>query len=131
MFSFLEQYWWAVLLGGTCLVEIVPVKINPVSTFLKWAGRKLTGPITDRLDKMEKDIEENEKDRIRYTVLDFSNSCRNGRRHTKEEFAHIFQLNQKYESLMRRFGGVNQVYKVELEYLNELYRELVENNGFL
>ena len=48
-----------------------------------------------RLERMT-----DEKDRIRYEVLDFANSCRNGRRHTKDEFQHIIDLNDKYEVLL-------------------------------
>lgn len=38
----------------------------------------------------EKEADENEMDRIRSEVLDFANSCRQKRRHTKEEYDHIF-----------------------------------------
>ena len=36
------------------------------------------------IEEQSKRIDENEKDRIRYEILDFANSCHNGRNHTKD-----------------------------------------------
>ena len=131
MFSFLQNYWWAVLLGGSCLVEIVPIKWNPLSSLFKWIGQKINGPLLDRLGKIEKELDENEKDRIRWEVLDFANSCRNGRRHTRDEFAHILALNDKYEVLLEKTNDTNGFFTMEIEYIKDLYSELQESNGFL
>lgn len=72
-------------------IQIAPIKINPWTSLIKWIGRSLTSNINDKLIKMENDlkslsfdIDENEKDRIRWEVLDFANSCREGRRHSKD-----------------------------------------------
>lgn len=67
-------------------IEITPIKWNPLSSAFKWLGRKLTARIEDDLAAIHKEIEENEKDRIRWEILDFANSCRNGRKHTKDEY---------------------------------------------
>jgi len=76
-------------------------------------------------------IEENEKDRIRWEILDFANSCRNGRKHTKDEYQHIIALNDKYKDLLEKTGDKNGVFEAEYEYIKKLYAERQEKNDFL
>lgn len=72
-----------------------------------------------------------EKDRIRYEVLDFANSCRNGRRHTRDEFQHIIDMNDKYEKLLRETNDKNGVFAEEYRYIVELYHKCQIENDFL
>jgi aspartyl/asparaginyl-tRNA synthetase len=72
-----------------------------------------------------------EKDRIRYEVLDFANSCRNGRRHTRDEFQHIIDMNDKYEKLLRETNDKNGVFVEEYRYIVELYHKCQKENDFL
>lgn len=59
----------------------------------------------------------NEKDRIRYEILSFANSCRNGVKHTKDEFEHIVELNTKYKKLLEETDDENGVFEIEYEYI--------------
>ena len=77
----------------SCFIEITPIKWNPISSLFNWLGKKMTASACQNLEIIKKDldeqrkmIEENEKDRIRWEILDFANSCRNNRKHTKDEF---------------------------------------------
>lgn len=72
-----------------------------------------------------------EKDRIRYEVLDFANSCRNGRRHTRDEFQHIIDLNDKYERLLHETNDANGVFSEEYKYIVDLYHKCQIENDFL
>ena len=83
------------------------------------------------IQEMNKDIDENEKDRIRWQVLDFANSCRNGRRHTKDEFQHIITLNDKYTELLKRTNDKNGYFDEEYKYIQELFRDCQNKNNFL
>ena len=92
----------------------------------------------EKLDDMKKEITEiraqqwaDEKDRIRYEVLDFANSCRNGRRHTRDEFQHIISLNDKYEELLARTNDKNGVFEEEYGYIVNLYHKCQVENDFL
>lgn len=78
-----------------------------------------------------KTIDENEKDRIRWEILDFANSCRYGRKHTKDEFVHIMSLNDKYKLLLEKTNDRNGVFEIEYEYIHNLYKHLLDNNAFL
>ena len=126
-------------------IQITPIKINPWSKLFKWIGGLITAESDKKIDalitttdKMGKDIvklqqnmDENEKDRIRWEILDFANSCRNGLKHTKDEFQHIVTLNDKYRQLLKVTNDTNGVFEVEYEYIKKLYQERQEKNDFL
>lgn len=126
-------------------IQITPIKINPWTTLFKWIGKlinadsnKRIDALIEKTDNMKEDIKtlttnmnENEKDRIRWEILDFANSCRNGRRHTKDEFQHIITLNDKYKNLLALTGDKNGVFEAEYDYIRRLYEERQEKNDFL
>ena len=122
---------WQIIVILSLFIEITPIKWNPLSSAFKWLGRKLTARIEDDLTAIHKEIEENEKDRIRWEILDFANSCRNGRKHTKDEYQHILTLNDKYIQLLSRTHDKNGVFEAEYEYIKKLYAERQMKNDFL
>ena len=119
-------------------IEISPIKVNPLSAIVKWLGKLFTGDTSKKLDGLlnkveaiENNVTENEKDRIRWEILDFANSCRNDRRHTRDEFQHIITLNDKYRRLLEKTNDKNGVFEVEMEYIKDEYAERLKNNDFL
>ena len=119
-------------------IEITPIKFNPWSRIIKWFGDKLNHESNQKIDSLttvvknlEQEIDENEKDRIRWEILDFANSCRNGIKHTKDEFQHIITLNDKYKRLLSKTHDVNGVFDSEYAYIQELYTERQKKNDFL
>ena len=64
-------------------------------------------------------------------MLDFANACRNGVRHTKDEFQHIIDVNDKYEELLRQTNDTNGVFKEEYQYILKVYHSCQEKNNFL
>lgn len=138
------------------VIQITPIKINPWTKIFKWIGKLITEDsdknikaLINKTDKLESSIKsvkedlksetnaikdrinENEKDRIRWEILDFANSCRNGRKHTKDEFQHIITLNDKYGVLLKKTNDKNGVFEVEYKYILYLYNRLLEKNEFL
>ena len=111
--------------------EVSPIKVNPIASLLRWVGKRMFEPFDSRLDKLEKSIDENEIDRIRWEVLDFANTCRNGRRHTKEEFDHIIAQNDKYHKLLEKYAMENGVFDAEYAYILRLYKKCQDENDFL
>lgn len=102
-------------------------------------------PVSDKLEQVYLEIEAikeeqkairaehkaDEKDRIRHEVLEFANSCRHGRRHSKDEFLHIIDLNDKYERLLRETCDTNGVFSEEYHYIVDLYHKCQVENDFL
>lgn len=146
IFDWMLAHWSVTAFCITCVIQVTPIiKCNPLTALFKWIGRLTTADvmkeiktvqsdvleIKENIDSQQQTIDENERDRIRWEILDFANSCRNGRKHTKDEFEHIITLNGKYESLMQKSGETNGVYTMEYEYLMEIYRKCQRENSFL
>ena len=129
--TWLGDYWLVAALLGAGLVEVTPIKVNPLSWLLKWVGSRVNGEMLKRIDKLEANVDTNEMDRIRWEVLDFANSCRNGRRHTQDEFEHIITLVKKYEGLLKKCGKENGVFEMEYKYIVKLYEKCQQTNDFI
>jgi hypothetical protein len=128
VFNWILRNWGFCLFFIAAFVQFTPaIKLNP----LGWLGDKLLGKLTKRIEGIERTVDENEKDRIRYEILDFANSCRNKRRHTKDEFDHIIILKAKYGKLLEKTNDSNGVFDAEYEYILELYRRCQRENSFL
>ena len=121
--EWLAGNWGLAVIASLGLVEFTPIKINPLSRLLKWVGDKVNGEMLKRIDTLELNVDTNEMDRIRWEVLDFANSCRNGRKHTQDEFEHIITLVKKYEVLLKKLGKENGVFELEYQYIKELYQK--------
>lgn len=129
---------WTIVIIVSIFIQITPIKINPWSALFKWIGKTITGNacskidgLIDKVEKIEKDVKTNEKDRIRWEILNFANSCRNNRKHTRDEFQHIVALNDKYKRLLQETNDTNGVFEVEYNYIQDLYAERLEKNDFL
>lgn len=130
-------------------VEIVPVKWCPISSLMKWLGKTLTADIradigtlqqamsndndeiTKRLDEQEKSIDMSRIGSIRTLVLDFANSCRNGQKHSKQQFNHVMSENGEYVKLIDKYKLQNDVYKLDYEFIQHCYKDCMDNNSFL
>ena len=129
---------WTIIIVVSVFIQITPIKINPWSALFNWIGKTITGNacskidgLIDKVGKIEKDVKTNEKDRIRWEILDFANSCRNNRKHTRDEFQHIVALNDKYKRLLSETNDSNGVFEVAYNYIQDLYAERLEKNDFL
>lgn len=119
-------------------VEITPIKINPITSLLKYCGSRINEDLRNdikdmksNIEKLENKVDANEIDRIRWEILDFSNSCRNKRKHTRDEFLHIIELNQKYHKIINEKGIENGQIDIEYAFIEKLYKNCLENNTFL
>ena len=129
---------WTIIIIVSIFIQITPIKINPWSALFKWIGQQVTGNACNKIDGLvekishiEEDVKTNEKDRIRWEILDFANSCRNNRRHTREEYQHIIALNDKYCKLLKETHDANGVFEADYKYIKKLYAERLEKNDFL
>lgn len=138
-FDWILSHWAFSAFVLTCVVQITPaIKWNPITSLFRWIGKVVTDDVMKEIktvkeiqEKQQAAIDENEKDRIRFEVLDFANSCRNGRKHTKDEFDHIIVLNKKYSKLLQKSDDSNGVFEAEYEYIMELYKMCQRENKFL
>ena len=129
--QFRGGFYALIFVATAACFEISPIKINPVSTFLKWLGRKLNGELQGQLDRLAEDVDINRVEQIRWEILNFANSCRHKRKHTKDEFTHILQQHSKYEALIQKKGIENGVIDEEYKYIVEVYNRCCHENSFL
>jgi len=126
------DHWGSILVILSLFIQWTPsIKWNPWTSLFKWIGNVIFGDMRKKIDSMAKAIDDNEKDRIRWEVLAFSNSCRNDTKHSKDEFEHIVALNEKYKTLLAKTKDSNGVFEAEYEYIVELYKERLRKNDFL
>lgn len=139
VFDWILAHWAFCAFALACFIQITPVvRCNPLTALFAWAGKLITTDVMREIScvkaaqkELECAIDENEKDRIRFEVLDFASSCRNGQLHTKDEFEHIIVLNKKYHRLLNKTGDENGVFDAEYEYIYELYQKCQRENDFL
>lgn len=149
IFDWLGGNWGWFVAGFCFFFEITPIKINPISSIFNWIGTKITIDIKRDIEEMKCNTQnhydelkteiENTKyavdmqriANIKAVVLDFANSCRNGRKHSKEEFTYILSENNEYEELIRKYKLVNNVYKEDFAYIKEIYHDCMRENKFL
>lgn len=87
--------------------------------------------LKERLDAMEKSNDMQTIRQIKAHVLDFANSCMNGRKHTFRDFRNIIKENKTYESLVAKYDLENDVYKDDFEFIMEIYHDCKKNRSFL
>ena len=128
-----------------CLVEVTPIKINPLSWVFKWIGSKANEELRaevkylrdglhdarGELNSLISDVEQMKVDSMRWDILTFANACHCGKRHTKEEWNHTISQCQEYEDYVERKNISNGVIVEETKYLRELYQGIIKENDFL
>lgn len=136
--DFIANNWGWIVTVFLAFFEITPIKIKPISALCKWIGKKITGSIeedikniNERLNETEKAIDYTRMANIKALVLDFANSCRNGRKHSREEFTHILSENDVYESLVKKYDIKNSVYQQDYKFVKDLYQKCLKENSFL
>ncbi len=131
IFAWVKGNWGWIIAVLSVLFEITPIKLHPVTAVLRWIGNRLTGDIRQDIADLRRDVDEQRMSGIRSLVLDFSNSCLNGRKHTKEEFDHIIEENKTYEELVKKYKIQNEVYKEAYAYIKRIYRKRMDRRDFL
>lgn len=117
MQELIDNYVW--LLGILALIgiELSPIKISPIKylgvVIGGWLGIK---EIKEKVNKLEKEVDANELDRIKYEILQFSGSLRNGLKRSETDYMHIEAIFTKYRS-----KGGNTYIVHEMEYIRECH----------
>lgn len=109
----LEQY--GVIIGFLALIgiEISPIKFNPFSLLGKICGKLLgINALETKIDNIQKEVDINERDRIRYEILQFSGSLRNGLERTQNDYDHIEEIYEKYQK-----KGWNSYIHSEMDFI--------------
>lgn len=109
------------------LIITVSKYIGAISAIVGALTGILNKLLNSKLDPISNKIDNNEKDRLRYEILTFANSLRNGNKHTRQEFETIFYFYDKYEEIISQLKLKNGYLEEEMKFVKESYerRELV------
>lgn len=122
MKTIIEQY--GVLLGVLAMIgiEISPIKINPFTWLGKICGKLLgIDDLKKQIQKVDKKVDINEIDRIKYEISQFSGSLRNGLKREEFDYQHIEELFGKYQKL-----GGNSFVASEMEFIRSCRNTVVD-----
>lgn len=129
---------FVIIFGVLSLVEIAPIKVNPWSKVLKWIGDMINhntqvelAKISKEVSDLKKDFEDKKANDMRWDILNFTNSCRRGNSHSKDEWWHCMGQIKEYEKYTEEKGISNGVIDEDAQYLRELYHERNLKNDFL
>ena len=127
--------WLAIF---SIVVEVAPIKVNPWTAILKSIGNRMNADILTRINEVETQLEKqdakidnNEKDRIRFEILDFARTCRKHEKHTKEEFDHIFEQYDKYEVILASLEQPNGKVTQAMHFISEVYQKILVEDDFI
>lgn len=127
-FDWCLAHWSFVAFVLAIFIQITPaIKWNPITAL----GNLLLGSIRKELASIREQMDEDKKDTIRWEVLNFATSCRNGVLHTKDDFEHVINQNDKYHKLLQKTGDTNGVFEEEYNYILRIYHDRQEKNDFL
>lgn len=121
--TIIEQY--GVLLGVLAMIgiEISPIKINPFTWLGKICGKLLgIDDLNKKITKVDEKVDINERDRIRYEILQFSGSLRNGLTRTDNDYTHIEELYEKYHNQL----NANSYITSEIEFIRSCRNTVVD-----
>lgn len=105
--------------GVSFVIEKTPIKINPLSIIKKF----LVGDLSEKIDTIGKRVDENEKDRIRETILSYKKSMDNGIPLSEHEYEYILKIYDKYDKILHGNSFVQDV----VNEIKILYKKQLEN----
>lgn len=111
--EFMNQYGAIIAFLALIGIEIAPIKFHPFTLLGRICGKLLgIDALEKKIDKIQKEVDINERDRIRYEILQFSGSLRNGLHRTENDYDHIEELYEKYIK-----KGWNSYISSEMEFI--------------
>ena len=137
----------------SALIEFVPIKLNPISDFLNWVGKRTNKELDGRIKELDGRIEDLEgkvshisskqesigasmleQDAIncRIRILRFSDEIRRGVRHSQESFDQTLSDITKYKKYCEEHPDFeNEKTVMANERIKKAYDKCMDDNDFL
>lgn len=80
-----------------------------------------------KIMELIKTNEMNEISRIRWEIIEFSNSINNDQKHVRDEYRHIKDENRRYHELIEKYNINNGIIDEEMEKINRHYEQHKES----
>lgn len=146
LFKAHTSWWIAALVCLSLLIEITPVKFNPLSWLAKKIGKAFNGEVMKEIGTLKtevkdikkdvNDIREEAKEREatsrRTRILEFGDEILHGVDYSKEHFDQILLDITEYENYCDEHEHyMNNVAKATIKHIKHVYQNCLENDGFL
>ena len=115
LIEIINDYWSLILISILSLIEIVPIKISPI----EFIGKKLNKLTNEKLDKLDKKIEDYHQEDAKILISDFVQDIKNGE--IKSETQWISMLNFVNEYINK---GWNSKVKQDALFIEREYQKL-------
>ena len=113
----IKKYAWVIGVLTLIGIEIAPIKFSPIkmlgAALSRWLG---ISQLDSKINDLKREVDANEIDRIKYEILQFSGSLRNGLNRTETDYQHIEAIFTKYKN-----KGGNSYIMHEMEYIRECH----------
>ena len=131
--------WAALLLGGSWIIQVSPIKINPWTWLARSIGRAINAELIEKVDKLDKRInqmEEHDAEReaksARIRILRFGDECQQQLKHSQEHFDQIIEDIDQYEAYCAAHPNFkNNKAVLTISNIKETYRRRIAANDFL
>jgi hypothetical protein len=129
----------AVLLGGSWLVQLSPIQLNPWTWVFRSLGRAINGELIEelsemkkQLDQMKEDDAEREAKNARFRILRFGDECQQKVLHSQEHFDQIIEDIDAYEAFCDTHPNFkNNKAVLTIANIKSTYRKRLAANDFL
>lgn len=101
------------------LVEITPVKINPIS----WLGKQFNKTINEKLDKLEKTVDYNDIDTVRNRIIANDKLLSAGENFTEDQWNSLYKDVRKWDKYHEKYNDLNGIIKLTIEHIDKCYKE--------
>ena len=147
------SWWVALLICLSLVIEITPIKLNPLSWLAKKIGKAFNGEIMKEMSNLKTemsnvnkevkdikkdvaDIREEAKEREatnrRTRILEFGDEILHGVNYSKEHFDQILLDVTSYENYCDEHPHyMNSVAEATIKHIKKVYQERMENDSFL
>ena len=88
----LNNYWALFLIAVFSLIEVVPIKISPI----EFIGKKLNKATNEKLDNLNKKIEDYHQEDAKILISDFVQDIKNGEEKSETQWISMLNFVNEY-----------------------------------
>lgn len=125
-------YCALIVAGISAVIEKTSKTLKPITKLARAIGRAINGDLMDKVDKLEKDIQQGRVKDARARVLRFGDELVHDVRHSKEHFDDILQDITDYEKYCDAHPEFeNDKMQLTAETIKTTYKKCWEEHSFL
>lgn len=119
MQEFIQRYSWIVGVLALIGIEIAPIKFS----ILSWLGNRLHRDLFNKLDDLDKKIDQADIDNIRTRILDYDARIRKGEVIKQYQYKAIFKDIDKWVLYHEKYKDLNGMIDAAIENITQHFKE--------